>query len=184
MNLNHYAVIPIDESQNRGEFLRNAINGCTNDYIFFTSEQTDITAESELIESMTRKCRKWKADVVVPVNPIQHLDIFQTESVFDLQFFMSQFSFCPMLDGKLFRTRILKEFLKKFQEIDWIHSPCPDIFIFLTLKAKVCGLQSEKTMNCDSFRTFVRKWPEAKAWMNSQLRKRRKIDFSKKNSQL
>lgn len=133
MNLNHYATISIDESLNRGEFLRNAIEGCTKDYIFFTSEKNDIAAERELIESMISKCWKWKADMVIPADSGQTLPELIPTIAYPLMDFQRYFTYSPFLNGKLFRTSALKALIAS--ETALFESLFPDFLIFHRLSS-------------------------------------------------
>lgn len=141
MNLNCCAVIPIDENPNRGEFFYNAISGCTKDYIFFTSKKTDITAESELIESMIRKCRKWKADMVIPADFGQTLPELIPTLAYPLKDFQRYFTYSPFLNGKLFRTSVLKALIASGTAL--FESLFPDFLIFHRLS-------SAKAVNAES----------------------------------
>ncbi len=161
MNQSCCTVLKIDHSPCRGEQIRDAVASCAGEYIFFASDSEEIPAESEL-NRWVRIGRRKKADLVMPLpeSPVGDTVFF------DLQNFPWSFSFCPVVDGKLFRTSAIKNFLETPFEADWLHSPLPDIFLFLGMSARVCGIRDAGRFP-DSCRGCIRNWTEEKTWLRN-----------------
>ena len=159
-----YSVLTLENTAQRWEGIVEQLRQLPGRYIYFAcpQESPDPVRIRKMFAGVSSA-----ADLIVPV----HHTEFPADEVLEEPLLLPQGELfsrlrCnPMLNGKL----IGKSFLLKCLESnvhDWIHSPCPDLFLLLFHPAKTAFSRTDYMVDRETFRWIAKQYRPAAAWLD------------------
>ncbi|MBR4664521.1 MAG: glycosyltransferase [Lentisphaeria bacterium] len=107
------------------------------------------------------------ADIIVPVNHTRFPaeEILEENQLLPLHDVFERFRCSPLANGKLFKKSFLLDCLDK-KTFDWIHSPCPDLFLMLFSSARACIARTPYVYDRETYLWFVGQYKNAAGWLS------------------
>lgn len=159
-----YSVLTLENSSRRWEGILEQLRQLPGRYIYFAYPQESL--DPVRIRKMFAGVSS-AADLIVPV---PHTE-FPADEVLEEPLLLPQAELfsrlrCnPMLNGKLFRKKLLLKCLENNVN-DWIHSPCPDLFLLLFHPAKTAFSRTDYMVDRETFRWIAKQYRPAAAWLD------------------
>ena len=160
-----FSILILENSTARWENAEENIKKLSGPYIFFASESEQV--ETGRIAEMLSRI-SGSADLIVPAVHTQFPDDEVLEEPLLLPFrnICDRFRCSPLLNGKLMKKQSLLELVKN-NPFDWLHSPCPDLFLLLFCNLRVSIARTDYRHDKDSFLWFMKQLPMARERLSS-----------------
>ena len=118
-------------------------------------------------------------DLVVP---IQHTrfpcdEPLEEKAVHSLFYIHDKYWRSPLLNGRLIRKDFLLKCLRENPH-DWIHAPCPDLFLLCFCAGKAVAVRSDYGYDPESFTAFCRFFRSASEWLDNRNELEEEMKYS------
>jgi len=165
MMSNKISVLPLYDSPDRWENAAERVKNLPGSYIYFASRPEQFDPE-RIAKMLLRSFRS--AELIVPVKHTQFPqdEILETPLLLPQHSIFEWFRCPPMLNGKLMKKKFLLECLENNPH-DWLHSPCPDLFLLLFCPAKTGIVRMDFEYDAGTFRRFMGEYRKASEWLFS-----------------
>ena len=159
-----FTVLQLANSPNRWELAAAKLKELPGKYVCFASE--DETPDPDRIRRMLKTVSR-DAELIVPVEHTQFPadEILEEPLLLPRHSIFERFRCSPMLNGKLMKKSFLARCLEENPH-DWIHSPCPDLFLLLFHNAKTAIVRAEHIPGRATFLRFAGECRQAARWLS------------------
>ena len=161
-----FSSIALANSPSRWENVQKAIESQSGEYLYFHSDN-EICQPDRIQKLLSRVSHS--ADLIIPVphteNPTD--EGLEEPLLLPQRQLFERFRGVPLLNGKL----IKKSFLQKCLESnvhDWIHSPCPDLFLLLFYPMRAACVRADYRFDKAALRWFVSGYRESAVWLEQR----------------
>ena len=163
MNMS-FSVLTLGNNTRRWEGIAEQVRQLPGRYIYFAypQESPDPVRIRKMFAGVSSS-----ADLIVPV---PHTE-FPADEALEEPLLLPQaelfarFRCNPMLNGKLIRKNLLLKCLESNTN-DWIHSPCPDLFLLLFYPGKTAFSRTEYNCDRETFRWIAKQYRQAAVWLD------------------
>ena len=161
-----FSILTLQNTSGRWEHAAEQVKNLPEPYIYFASESEQVDS-GRIAKMLDRGSRS--AELIVPVKHTQFPqdEILEEPLLLSRHGIFERFRCLPMLNGKLMKKKFLLECLKKNLH-DWLHSPCPDLFLLLFCPAKTCIVRTDCEYEESFFRRFMGEYRKASDWLFSR----------------
>ena len=158
-----FSVLQLEISPERWETVLDKLQTQRGTYIYFASEYEN--PDPERIRKMFRYA-PGAADMIIPAMPSEfpNEEALEENPLLPLPVAFERYRCPPLVNGKLIKKEFLIKYLKSNLH-DWIHSPCPDLFLMFFASAKVCMARTDYIVDRETFLRFVEQFRNAFAWL-------------------
>ena len=159
-----FTILHLTDSPEQWEQAAEKLKVCSGKYVYFAS--ADEIPDQERIRGMLKTASP-EAELIVSAAHTQFPADEKLEEplLLPLHRMFERFRCSPMLNGKLIRKSFLLDCLKTNPH-DWIHSPCPDLFLLLFQNAKTAMVRTEYLPDQESFLRFAGQYRQAAGWLS------------------
>ena len=160
-----FSVLRVENSSSRWENIQKEICQLPGEYIYFSSGHEKV--EPDRIRKMLAGIPS-SADLIVPVS---HTDSPNSERLEEplllpQHLLFERFRCAPLLNGKLMKRSFLLKYLEN-NLYDWIHAPCPDLFLLLFSSAQTAFARTDYRYDRETFHWFASGCRKAVAWLEN-----------------
>lgn len=159
-----FTVLHLTDSPDRWVSAAAKLKELPGKYVYFASEKEE--PDPERIRGMLKNTFR-SAELIVPADHT----LFPADERLEEPLLLSRrtiferFRCSPLLNGKLMKKSFLAECLRKNNH-DWIHSPCPDLFLLLFHPVRTAMARTEYLPDPETFRWFAGQYRNAAGWLN------------------
>ena len=156
-------VLQTANSADRWEQVRAKLKGLSGKYVYFASE--DEVPDPGRIERMLRTA-SGAAELVVPIRHTQFPagELLEEPLLLPQHELFERFRCVPLLNGKLMKKSFLQKCLESNVH-DWIHSPCPDLFLLLFHPMQAACVRTDYRFDKAALRWFVSGYRKSAEWL-------------------
>lgn len=159
-----FSVLRLDNSPKRWESAAEKLLSLPGEFVYCHSEyeEPDLSRIRTMLRSAFRS-----ADLIVPADHTQYPaeEDLEEKQLLPLHEIFERFRCSPLANGKLIKKSFLRDCLKRNVH-DWIHSPCPDLFLMLFSAARVCMARTAYVHDRETFLWFAGQYRNAAGWLS------------------
>ena len=160
-----FSLLCLKNTNERWESVSEQLLSLPGNYVYCHSEH-EVPDRARIQEMFGGALRD--ADLIVPAEHTQFPaeEVLEEKQLAPLHVILERFRCSPLVNGKLIKKSFLQDCLKK-NFYDWIHSPCPDLFLMLGASARACIARTGYVHDLESFQWFSEQYKKASGWLSA-----------------